>query len=226
VTEVRVLRPEDAEIALRRDPKIGLRADVKPDCLVETFVEPGRVGAGRPPFYDCAVHYDESPLRRAWLRGYRKADVELNLAQLRLLLQGTEQELDGTRRRNEELTAEVRELRDRDASVRAKEIELVEALSRVRQERERLDAEAQGRARELVLDAEARAAEVRSEALRRVEELQRQTDELMALRQRLVANVRHAVDEVDAVVKAVEMDVPPARPLVADLATRTRPPEG
>jgi hypothetical protein len=106
-----------------------------------------------------------------------------------------------------------------------KEIELVEALGAVRHERERLDAEAQARARELVLDAEARAAEVRSEALRRVEELQRQTDELMALRQRLVANVRHAVDEVDAVVKAVEMDVAPARPLVADLATRTRSPE-
>jgi hypothetical protein len=66
---------------------------------------------------------------------------------------------------------------------------------------------------------------VRSEALRRVEELQRQTDELMSLRQRLVANVRHAVDEVDAVVKAVEMDVAPARPMVADLATRTRPPD-
>jgi uncharacterized protein YoxC len=171
------------------------------------------------------VHYDESPLRRAWLRGYRKADVELNLAQLRLLLQGTEQELDGTRRRNEELTAEVRELRDRDASVRAKEIELVEALSAVRRERERLDVESQARARELVLDAEARAAEVRSEALRRVEELQRQTDELMALRQRLVANVRHAVDEVDAVVKAVELDAAAARPLVADLATRTRTPD-
>jgi chromosome segregation ATPase len=167
--------------------------------------------------------YSDQPLRRAWLRGYRKGDVEVNLAQYRLLVQGLEQELDSARRRADELASEVRELRDRDASVRGKEIELVEALSNVRHERERLEAEAQTKARDLVLDAEARAAEVRSEALRRVEELQRQTDELMALRQRLVANVRRAVDEVDAVVRHVEIEVPTARPLESDLAPTTRP---
>lgn len=171
------------------------------------------------------MDWDVPRLRRAWLRGFRAGDVELALAQYRLERMGLQQELDGSRRRLDDLAAEVRELRERDASVRTREVELVQALSEVRAERERLEAEAHNRARELVLDAEARAAEVRSEALRRVEELQRQTDELLALRQRLVANVRHAVDEVDAVVRAVETDVPPARPMVADLASRTRPPD-
>src|ERR671933_205935 len=140
------------------------------------------------------MEWDEPRLRRAWLRGFRAGDVELALAQFRLERMGLQQELDAARNRLDDVAAEGRELRERDAA---------------------------GGGREVVLDAEARAAEVRSEALRRVEEIQRQTDELMALRQRLVANVRHAVDEVDAVVRAVETDVPPARPLVADLASRT-----
>jgi hypothetical protein len=152
--------------------------------------------------------FPETRLRRAWLRGYRTTDVELTLAQLRLSLQATEQELASARRRADELTHEVSDLRERDLVVRAKEIELIEALSAVRQERERLGAEAEARARELVLDAEAKAAEARSEALLRVEELQRQTDELLTLRHRLVANVRRAVEEIESAVRTVDRESP------------------
>lgn len=161
--------------------------------------------------------FREQPLRRTWFRGYRKADVELNLAGLRLLLQATQQEVESARRRADELAAEIRDLRERDAAVRAKEIELVEALSAVRQERERLESEAHSHAREVILDAEARAAEIRSESLGRIEDLQRQTDELMTLRRRLVENVRRAVEEVDAVVRAVETESPSERSVVTDL---------
>jgi chromosome segregation ATPase len=169
------------------------------------------------------VHrYEEQPLRRAWLRGYRKADVELSLAQSRLHVQGLEQELDSLRRRTDDLADEAKGLRERDFAVRSKEVELVEALSAVRQERERLEAEAQARARELVTEAETRAAEARAEAQRRVEELQSQTQELLVLRRRLVAEVRHAVDEIDTVVRQVEAEEPGVRPIVSDLSPQTR----
>lgn len=158
--------------------------------------------------------FPETRLRRAWLRGYRTVDVELTVAQLRLSLQATEQELASARRRVDELTQEVGDLRERDLAVRAKEIELIEALSAVRQERERLGAEAEARARELVLDAEAQAAEARSEALVRVEELERQTDALLALRHRLVANVRLAVEEIQSAVRTVDRESP--RPFTID----------
>jgi chromosome segregation ATPase len=161
--------------------------------------------------------FPETRLRRAWLRGYRTVDVELTVAQLRLSLQATEQELASATRRVDELTQEVGDLRERDLAVRAKEIELIEALSAVRQERERLGAEAEARARELVLDAEAQAAEARSEALVRVEELERQTDALLALRHRLVANVRLAVEEIQSAVRTVDRESP--RPFtIEDLA--------
>jgi len=150
--------------------------------------------------------FPETRLRRAWLRGYRTTDVELTFAQLRLSVQASEQELASARRRADELTQEVGDLRERDLVVRAKEIELIEALSAVRQERERLGAEAEARARELVLDAEAQAAEARSEALLRVEELQRQTDELLTLRHRLVVNVRRAVAEIESAVTTVDRE--------------------
>ena len=158
--------------------------------------------------------FPETRLRTAWLRGYRKADVELNLAALKLSLQAKEHELESARRRTDELTREVSELRERDLAVRAKEIELIEALSALRQERERLGAESEARARELVLDAEAKAAEARSEALLSVEALQRQTDELLTLRHRLVANVRRAVEEIDAAVRVVDRE--PSRPFTID----------
>lgn len=158
--------------------------------------------------------FPETRLRTAWLRGYRKTDVELNLAGLKLSLQAKEHELESARRRADELTREVSELRERDLAVRAKEIELIEALSALRQERERLGAESEARARELVLDAEAKAAEARAEALLSVEELQRQTDELLTLRHRLVANVRRAIEEIDAAVRVVDRE--PSRPFTID----------
>src|ERR1044072_7859385 len=82
--------------------------------------------------------FREQPLRRTWFGGDRKADVELNLAGLGLLRRATQQEVESARRRADELAAEIRDLRERDAAVRAKEIELVEALSAVRQEGGRL----------------------------------------------------------------------------------------
>src|SRR5919204_4858665 len=165
------------------------------------------------------MHYDEPRLRRAWLRGFRKGDVELALAERRLHLQGLQQELDAAKSRAEQLAVEVRELRERDATVRAREVELVEALSAVRTERERLEAEAQTKARELVAEAESRAAAYRSEALRHVEELQRQTDELLQLRDRLLGHVRAAVDEVSGVVHRIETDAT-VRPLHQELSSR------
>jgi len=165
------------------------------------------------------VHWDEPRLRRAWLRGFRKADVELALAERRLHQQGLQQEIDAAKTRLDQLAAEVRELRERDATVRAREVELVEALSAVRVERERLEAEAQTRARELVAEAESRAAAYRSEALRHVEDLQRQTDELMQLRERLLGHVRAAVDEVSGVVHRIETDAN-VRPLHQELTSR------
>jgi chromosome segregation ATPase len=161
--------------------------------------------------------FPEPRLRRAWLRGYRTTDVELTLAQLELRLQASDQELASARRRADELAEEVGGLRERDLTVRAKEIELIEALSAVRQERERLAAEAEAHARELVLDAEAKAAEARSEALLRVEELERQTDELLTLRHRLVANVRSAVEEIESAVRTVDGG-PPRAFTIDDLA--------
>ena len=164
--------------------------------------------------------FEEPQLRRAWLRGYRAGDVELALAQSRLSQQGLDQELDAAKARGEQLAAEVKELRERDAAVRAREVELVEAANAVRAERERLETEAQTRARELVAEAESRAAAFRTEALRRVEELQHQSEELMSLRGRLLASVHSALDEIGAVVRRVESDESTVRPLYPDLAGR------
>src|SRR5689334_8972030 len=125
---------------------------------------------------------DTPPLRRTWLRGYRTSDVEIALARSTLELERLQHEVDAGRSRAHAMQVEINELHSRIDGFRRREAELDHALEEVRRQREALEREAHARSEGIVTAAEIRAATLRTEALKQVNELQEQVEQLLTLR--------------------------------------------
>jgi FtsZ-binding cell division protein ZapB len=124
----------------------------------------------------------EQRLRRARFRGYRRADVETALAHDELVRTSLELDLDEAIRRISALELEVHELNDRVDAGRAREASLAQSLDEVRQRREQTERESRHRADQLLLEAEERAASLKTDGLRQVGELQAQVEALLGMR--------------------------------------------
>jgi chromosome segregation ATPase len=133
------------------------------------------------PQYSHAVANDQS-LRRARFRGYRRGDVEAALAHDQLLRTRLELDLEAATQRISALELEVRELNARIDAGRAREASLAQSLDEVRQRREQTEHEARHRAHQLVVEAEERAAALKTDGLRQVGELQGQVEALLDMR--------------------------------------------
>src|SRR4051812_10742789 len=107
-------------------------------------------------------------LRRAWLGGYRRADVAAALARGDIDRERLQLELDAVTQRAHAMQVEIRELHARIDALRQNELSLTRSLTEMQQRREQIDRESRHRAQELVLEAESRAAMLKTEGLRQV----------------------------------------------------------
>ncbi len=143
---------------------------------------------------------DQQPeLRRAFFRGYRRADVELALARATISRERVQLELEAMRARAEDLLREVEDLRSQIGDHRHRESELLAALDEVRDRRESLEREARLKAEEIIAEARERAAARRTDGLKEVSELQEQVEQLLGLRSGLMATLKQTMEEVGGV---------------------------
>jgi predicted nucleic acid-binding Zn-ribbon protein len=161
---------------------------------------PATVSASRAiltPQYSHAVANDQS-LRRARWRGYRRADVEAALAHDQLVRTRLELDLEAATQRISALELEVRELNTRIDAGRAREASLTQSLDEVRQRREQTDREARHRAHQLVVEAEERAAALKTDGLRQVGELQGQVEALLDMRATFTRTMQQLSEDLAA----------------------------
>jgi len=160
---------------------------------------------------------DETKLRRAWLRGYKQGDVELTVARATLAQEQMQHELGAARARANAMQTEINELHKRVDLFREREEKLTHALDEVRERREHLERDAKHQAQQVIVDAEQRAAALRTEGLRQVGELQQQVEQLLGLRAGLSAALKRVTQDIAdsldrlaaAPARAVEQIPPP-----------------
>lgn len=133
-------------------------------------------------------------LRRAFIAGYRVADVEVALAQLRLVVSQLETELATTRGRLAAEEGVVRELRSELNVAQRREISRAETLTALQQEQE----DATRHAQAVLEAARVDAAAVRHEAQLQIEGAQRREDQLRHLQERMVGTLRVLASELEA----------------------------
>lgn len=152
------------------------------------------------------------PLRyRRFGGGYRRDDVDLLLAELRLTLRAFELELSGLRERSRELEGRLRDARGEIDSFHAKGYELARAMSTARERAAQIEREAGERSEAVVAQAEAEAArriaeadaaalarieEAEAEAARRIEAVAGPIAELTMEKERLLSEIRALVSKV------------------------------
>ena len=139
---------------------------------------------------------EEQQLRRAWLRGYRQGDVELAVARGTLLREQLQIELDAARARAAAMQVEITELHRRIDDLRKREEELTATVNELRDHRDTMERDATTRARDIVVEAEHRASALRTEGLRQVGELQQQVEQLLALRAGLSAALKRVTQDI------------------------------
>jgi chromosome segregation ATPase len=164
---------------------------------------------------------DEPKLRRAWLRGYKRSDVDIAVARATIAHEQTQHELEGTKARANAMHAEIKDLHRRLDDLRQREQTMARTLDEIRQRREQLEQEADARARTIVGEAEQRAAALRTDGLRAVGELQQQVEQLLGLRaglsaalKRVTADISDSLDRLAAApARAIEQTPAPTEPV-------------
>ena len=141
---------------------------------------------------------DAHDLRRAWVGGYRQADVDAALSRAQAERERLQLELDAATQRTNAMQMEIRELHDRIDRLRQSESSVTRSLELMRNRREQMDRDARQRAQELVLEAEERAAKLKIEGLRQVGELQRQVEQLLGMRAGLTQGMQRLSEDLAA----------------------------
>ena len=140
---------------------------------------------------------DDRQLRRAWFRGYRLGDVELVTARATLAQEQLRHELEATKARASAMRqSEITELHRRIDTFRRRDEELTAALDEMRERREQLARDASAQAKQIVAEAEQRSAALRTEGLKQVGELQQQVEQLLGLRAGLSAALKRVTQDI------------------------------
>jgi hypothetical protein len=143
-------------------------------------------------------------LRRTLIGGYRVADVEILLAQFRLLVSQLDAELKASRASLADSEAERRELGKRLDEALHREIEIAAAASGVRQAHADAERTLEERARTVLAAAEADAARIRAGADTELGQARNQVEELLRLRDTLAATMRGVIKEFETVTGRIE----------------------
>src|SRR3954452_16802215 len=164
-----------------------------------------------PPCRYCGVTMSDSSNQRLRLSllGYRRTQVEVALAELRLTVRHLQEDVTETRERATRVEDELREARIELYSRRARETEVPQAC----------EAAAEMTARAILAEAEEKASRTRAEAHLRTESVSGQVDELLRLRDTLVQTMRGVIRDFDYAVERVEKgeSVLPAEPTMPQL---------
>ncbi|HZT92306.1 MAG TPA: DivIVA domain-containing protein [Gaiellaceae bacterium] len=134
---------------------------------------------------------------RTW-RGYRPADVDAAIARSTLRIEQLEHELEAAAAGTTAMQVEIRDLHARVDAAREREQSLLRSLTDLRERREEWEREAAARARHVLLDAEERAAALKSEGIRQVGELQRQVEQLLGMRTGLTLAMQRLSEDIAA----------------------------
>jgi hypothetical protein len=145
-----------------------------------------------------------TPLRRRIFGGYRPSDVEVLAARWRSAVDLLEGEVNRAKERSAEHELDLRVLRTRLESYIAREAELNKALANVHAHAEEIEERAKANARRIVMEAEERAAELRSEASARIAATGEQIDDLLHARDALMTSVRATVGEFNALLATID----------------------
>src|SRR5256885_4594670 len=135
-------------------------------------------------------------LRRSLL-GYRRTEVEVALAELRLTLRHLQEDLAETRERATTVEAELREARIELDSRRARETEVQQAFDAAQERVREVELAAEATARAILAEAEEKASRTRAEAHLRTESVSGHVDELLRQRDTLVCTIRGVIRSFD-----------------------------
>jgi chromosome segregation ATPase len=131
-------------------------------------------------------------------RGYKASDVDVALARSALRIEQLEYELEAMTQRANAMQIEIRDLHARVDAHRDREAQLQRSLNEMRERREQMERESHARAQKLLLEAEERAAALKSEGLRQVGELQRQVEQLLGMRTGLTHAMQRLSEDIAA----------------------------
>jgi hypothetical protein len=156
---------------------------------------------------------------RLSLLGYRRTQVEVALAELRLMVRHLQEDATETRQRAQQVEDELREARIELDSRRARETEVQQAFEAAQERVREVEAAAEMTARAILAEAEEKASRTRAEAHLRTESVSGQVDELLRLRDTLVQTMRGVIRDFDYAVERVEKgeSVLPAEPTALPL---------
>jgi TolA-binding protein len=150
--------------------------------------------------------------------GYRREDVELALAELRLTLRQLDNDIETLRGRNRELEGERANARNQVEFYRAKEQELTQTMAAALRRATDIEDNAGARARELMAQAEEDAARIRADATRRIEETNSRFNELLRMKGNLLDAMRGIVGDFDRAISRAERGEQPFPGAPADPA--------
>ncbi|HTZ05335.1 MAG TPA: DivIVA domain-containing protein [Gaiellaceae bacterium] len=151
--------------------------------------------------------------------GYSRRDVEVAFAEGRMALHQLREQSREQREWIEKLDAELERSRGELEATRAREHEIQRLTIAAEQQAAEIEEAARDRARAITAAAEERATSMRTESALRAEEVSRQIDELLRVREQLVRAARGAAQRLDEAVTGIERgDYPlPADPPRAPL---------
>src|SRR3954466_15969741 len=129
-------------------------------------------------------------------RGYRPADVDAATARSAFRIEQLEYELEGMTQRANAMQVEIRDLHTRIDQMREREASLSSSLNEMRARRDQMERDSSARARQLLFEAEERAAALRTEGLRQVGELQRQVEQLLGMRSGLTQALQRLSEDI------------------------------
>lgn len=140
--------------------------------------------------------------------GYRREEVLFHLRDLEATVRRLQAELDASRGRSLELVAELAAARAEAAALRARELEVEEMIAGARRRADDLVQTAELEARAVLAQAEEQAARIRGEAHLKVDDVGKQLEEIMRLRETMLGLLRGAVQDVGTAVARIERGEP------------------
>jgi chromosome segregation ATPase len=131
-------------------------------------------------------------------RGYRPREVDAAILRRDAELDRLRADGAAADARTKAMQVEIRELHERVDALRAREQEASEALDEMRRRREQIEREANVQAHQTVLEAQERAALLKTEGLRQVGELQTQVEQLVGMRAGLTQALQRLSEDIAA----------------------------
>ena len=164
--------------------------------------------------------------------GYSRRNVAVAFAEGRMMLHQLREQVADLQAQLAKLDGQAEAMRAELDGVRAREHEIQRLTIAAEQKASAIEDGARGRAREIIAEAEERAALMRGRATLQAEEVSHQIDELLRVRGELVGSVRAAAHQLeDAVVRIERGEIAPAEVEAAAVvptlpnATREQPEE-